>query len=294
MKLQRRAPKRLIDQCWDIAEKSSDSTGFVSVRSLAECCRCQVVPRPLLVEAAITRKVDPDNSWVALINNEIHPFADEDFELENAVSPLPIRTRNTLAHEIAHAVAWNHLGHDFSCGGRLDLRLSYIEKSVETVSPLLLIPKSALISRLLAIPNNREALKFLHGIHFHFAVSTWVFFGVLLLFNKYHRAQFLLFDGLLDSLWGVAEIEGKRRFRVSSSRLLSNFFKGRPHPVTAVLLGSGRSEWLIERTEERNNSIICVAKSCAYDDGATPINFEFAHLPLRKGQFILFRIPGTA
>lgn len=290
MKLRRGTPKRLIDGCWEIAEKCSDPTGFVSLRSLAEYCRCQVVSRPLLVEAAITKRTDGSDNWIALLNNEVHVFSDEDFELESNVSPLAIRTRNTLAHEIAHAVAWDRLGHDLSFGGTLDEKLLQIERSVEAVSPLLLIPRSALAHRLSKIIEPKEAARKLGEISSHFAVSPPVLFNALQLFSKFHRAQFLLFDSLLDALWGVLEMQGKLKFTISSSRLLSNFFKGRPHPANQFLLKSRKSEWSINRIEEIGGSTVCYSRSDAYDSGESEVRFELSRIPTRKGQHIPFRL----
>lgn len=293
MKLRRSTPKRLIDRCWDIAEQCSDTTGFVSLRRLAEYCRCQVVPRPLLVEAAITKRTDGSDDWIALLNNEVHVFSDEDFELESSISHLAIRTRNTLAHEIAHAVAWDTLGHDFSNGGTHDERLSYIEKSVEVVSPLLLIPRSALALRLSQIRSPKESARKLVEIISHFAVSPGVFFNVLALFNRYYRAQFLLFEGILEALWGIAEMRGKRKFCISPSRLLPNFFKGQPHPANRFILSRGASEWRINRIEEIEGSFICFSSADEFDSGETEVGFEFARVPARKGQLIPFRLSAS-
>jgi hypothetical protein len=291
MKLQQSGtPKRLIDRCWDIAEKCSDPTGFVSLRSLADYCRCQVVTRPLLVEAAITRKLDEVDSWVALLNNEVHVFSDEDFELESSISHLAVRTRNTLAHEIAHAVAWDNFGHDFSRGGTLDERLSFIERSVEIVSPLLLVPRSALATRLSRIHDSTEAVQKIDEINSHFAVSPGVFFNALTLFSKYYRAQFLQFDGVLEALWGVVEAKGKRKFCVSSRRLFPNYFSTTPNEIYRFFRRARTSEWNIEQTLENKGSLICFARCSDYKCGEELVSFEFSRAPLRKGQLITFRL----
>lgn len=290
MKLQRGTPKRLIDRCWDIAEKCSDTTGFVSLRSLADYCHCEVVSRPLLVEAAITRKLGERDRWVALLNNEVHVFSDEDFELESSISHLAVRTRNTLAHEIAHAVACDYLGHDFSHGGTMDGRLSFIEKSVEIVSPLLLVPRSALATRLSRICDATDAVQKLHEINLHFAVSPGVFFNVLNLFSKYFRAQFLLFDGILEALWGVAEAKGKDKFQVSSRRLFSNFFRSTPNEPTSFFRHARTSEWSIEEKRETRGSLIYLARCLDYRRGEELVAFEFSRALLRKGQLVIFRI----
>lgn len=292
MKLHGGILRSLVEHCWDISEKCSDATGFVPLRSLAEYCRCQVVVRPLLVEAAITRRNDGVGNWIALLNNEIHRFSDEEFELESCFGHLGIRTRNTLAHEIAHAVAFDRFGHDFSKGGRLDERLSQIEKSVEVVSPLLLVPRPTLALMLSRIPFSREAVCRLGEICLHFAVSPPVFFNVLQLYNRYYRARFLLFDGLLEALWGVVEMKGKRKFSISSNRLLSNFFKGLQHSAQNYLASRKETEWEIVRIEESRGLVICFSRSDGYDSGNSEVGFEFSRTPERRGQFILFRLPG--
>jgi hypothetical protein len=285
--------KRLIDRCWDIAESVADRSGFVPIRNLAASCNCQIVPRPLLVEAAITRTLKNPNGWVVLINNETHKFSDEDLELESALSHLPVRTRNTLAHEVAHAVACDLFGMDFSNGGTLDSRLASIERAIELVSPLLLLPKSHVLSRLAGIPDEAQSLREFSTLARNMGVSREVFLQAVKTKSKYSRSEFLTCESILGAMWGVFEARGKNSFETSSRWLFNNYHTVLSHPSSKRIQQQRSIRWNITSIEQKNGRVFCSATSDLSPDRSVPVQFEIESPLQRSGQKLFYKLTGA-
>lgn len=284
--------KRLIDRCWDIAESVADRSGFVPIRNLAASCNCQIVPRPLLVEAAITRTLKNPNGWVVLINNETHKFSDEDLELESALSHLPVRTRNTLAHEVAHAVACDLFGMDFSNGGNLDSRLSSIEKAIELVSPLLLLPKSHILGRLVQITDTERSLREFSKLCLEMGVSREIFLQSIKTKSKYSRSEILKCQGILGAMWGILVVSSKGGFKTSSRWLFNNYYTSLSHPASKAIQQQRDICWAINSIQEDDGRLFCTATSDT-KEGPYLVQFEIESRPLRSGQKLFYRLPGT-
>lgn len=284
--------KRLIHQCSKIAEIAADRNGFVAIRNLASKCNCQVVARPLLVEAAITTNINTPGSWVALINNEIHNFTDEDFEYESSHNPLHVRTRNTLAHEVAHALAIDLCGNDFASTGNLSDRLVSIERAVEKVSPLLLLPKSFLISRFHQIQSCEDSLQAFSSLQSCFGVSRAVLLHATKTLSKCYRSDFIKCESMLGALWGIVEFRGKQSFRTSSIWTFDNYYTTTPHPANRLIQESKSLSWTVESISKNQGRCFCNA---VLDDrlaGKISVQFELENIPQGSRTKIFFRLAG--
>lgn len=284
--------KRLIECCFKIADSTADRHGFVSIRNLSSACNCQVIARPLLVEAAITKNLLSPETWAILINSEIHEFSDEDFEYESSISPLRARTRNTLAHEITHAVACDLFGMDFAGSGNHSERLKFIEQEIEKSSPFLLLPKSFMISRLRQIRNTDESLQRFSRIHEFFGVSKEAFLQAINTLRKYNLRDFLLCESLLEAMWGIVEFRSKKLFTTSSRLTFDNHSKTSRHPASKLIQEQNSARWKIESIEENEGRVFCIATLEGHSSDWSKVEFELESLPKYGKQKMFFRLPG--
>lgn len=143
--------------CIDQVEQLVQPDHFVPVGLLARRLGASVMLRPLLVEAMLASlegkseaHTADQSSWLLLLDSERFAVTDEDIERETPSSPLPARLRNTVAHELIHSLSFRPGRH----GPTLELKskgtnkggaIADIERKTEKLSPLLLIPQSALV-----------------------------------------------------------------------------------------------------------------------------------------------------
>ena len=150
---------RFAETCAKIGDASADGQGFVRIENLLQHFQTRLIVRPLLVEgmiAEIKRIDDPHGAshWAVLVDSESHGVEDIDRALreENRSQPLPTRMRYTIAHELAHSMAFRP--DDF--GLRLTIKpsdqmartdfIKEIERGTDSVTPFLLLPTSSLRS----------------------------------------------------------------------------------------------------------------------------------------------------
>src|SRR5690242_14541181 len=99
----------LFKACTDIANQIADGDGFVSIRRLLERFRTNLRMRPLLVEGMIGSSHSVDGQppqWTILVDSERYPDVETSMDGENAGHPLSTRFRFTVAHELAHSLAF--------------------------------------------------------------------------------------------------------------------------------------------------------------------------------------------
>lgn len=141
--------------CTAVSNDVAEASGFVSVRRLLERFDVSLVLRPLLVEGmlasfATRREESPRSKLTVLVDSETFPVTEKDIAMEASNGPLPVRFRNTVAHELLHSLAYRP--------GEFGLRLEQppnnekrvtefvkaIEQETERLTPLLLWPEKAL------------------------------------------------------------------------------------------------------------------------------------------------------
>jgi len=143
--------------CRIIADEIVDSDGFVSIRNLLRGFHAGLHIRPLLVEGMLASvpkdggtSNNPQAGWAVLVDSETYPLSSTDIEDERLGRPLPVRFRNTVAHELVHSLAFRT--------GEFGVRLQTanaepttnelvkaIEEDTETLSPLLLWPEKSML-----------------------------------------------------------------------------------------------------------------------------------------------------
>lgn len=189
-------------KCSDISNELADGDGFVSARKLAARFDADLILRPLLVEGMLASiepaTVNPQNGtthqWAVFLDSETYSnVTDGDVQHEGAHAPLPPRMRNTIAHELAHSLAFRsaEFGVEFTrrdknSGKSLSDIVETIERETEKLSPLLLIPEQFLDS---VFPFNKKAISIseLHMAYQRMGVSRYVLinrFNLLRLFDK--------------------------------------------------------------------------------------------------------------
>jgi hypothetical protein len=150
--------KHFAKRCSHIASAVSDSNGFIPVRRLLKKFDTQLLIRPLLVEGMIAsteseggedRESNGKHQWSLLVDIETYPLDANDVERESVCSPLPARFRNTVAHELAHSLAFRatEFGIEFpKCSPGKSRReyVQQIERDTERLSPLLLVSDNSL------------------------------------------------------------------------------------------------------------------------------------------------------
>lgn len=145
---------RLAALCNALGTGAADDHGFVSVARLLSSFRAHLILRPLLVEAMLAKVEEPTGSgragWAVLVDSETYPLSQGDIDGESAERPLPDRFRNTVAHELAHSLAFRptefglSLDMDASKFASSEDFVAEVERVTEQISPSLLAPDASL------------------------------------------------------------------------------------------------------------------------------------------------------
>lgn len=143
-----------------IAERAAGQDGFVTLEKLRHEIGAEVAFRPLLVEGIIAQPKERGMRWMVLIDNETHPYTGDDLEKESSTQPLTVRLRNTLAHELAHTLAFRTEELKIEISGSRADAIKKIEAETENLSPLLLIPYTTLQNLFREKPTLRRIVEF--------------------------------------------------------------------------------------------------------------------------------------
>jgi hypothetical protein len=147
--------ERFTEVCTAIGDEVADERGFVSIRDLLRRFNADVIVRPLLVEGMLASINELHGSgasrqrWAVVIDSETYSISDADIANESSRRPLSARLRNTIAHELAHSLAFRPSEFGITLnqtnGGesKSDFVRS-IEQITEGLSPLLLFTDKAL------------------------------------------------------------------------------------------------------------------------------------------------------
>lgn len=140
--------------CIDIGDQVADKSGFVSIAALLARFQARLICRPLLVEGMIAKVRDErsgdSSSWAVLVDSESYESSEEDIRLETCDRSLPPRMRFTVAHELAHSMAFRpsefglHLEISRSEQSGRSAFVEEIERETDKLTTLLLWPEKVL------------------------------------------------------------------------------------------------------------------------------------------------------
>lgn len=138
--------------CRSIADDTADDVGFVPIRNLLKRFQASLIARPLLVEGMIVTQQHQgagDRKWLVLVDSEKYHLTERDLEEESATNALPERLRFTIAHELAHSLAFrvSEFGiqmPDVDTSRRRREVVEAIEKETDRLSSLLLVSQKSL------------------------------------------------------------------------------------------------------------------------------------------------------
>ena len=228
--------KHFARRCSHIASEISEPCGFIPIRKLMEKFGTQLLMRPLLVEGMIAsseRKNGESNEgskhqWTLLVDIERYPLSANDVEQESASSPLPVRFRNTVAHELAHSLAFRptEFGIELPRHSSDKSRRAFVqqvERDTEKLSPLLLVSDNSL-EQFFSL--QKETINADEIAHFQrsLGVSRHVFVNRLDLLNLLDEKRLKMQrNGLQNIAIGVGEWNGGGEAFLKSVPLYSLF-----------------------------------------------------------------------
>lgn len=268
--------RKLIEICKNIANECADPYGYIPLRKIANICNCEIIIRKLLVEAIITTNKNIPDCWFVLINQEIHQVTEHDLEYESVVSPVDIRTRNTIAHEITHAIVIDNLGKSISDKGNNSDQIKTIERLVEALSPLLLVSNNFLLNALQEIDSIGDFLNLLEKLKNDFSISRKVLFAAFKTYFTVDKSEYLKFDFLLNHAIGIGEFANRRKcIVINKYQIIENFHRKPPSSNIAFFIRNNKYEWLIiEEVDTSYNTKIISLFNAEHNSSQNTIRIE--------------------
>jgi hypothetical protein len=136
--------------CITIANDAADENGFVAIPKLLKRFHAELVIRPLLVEGMLATQPGVHSKWTVLVDSERYGVTQSDIEAEDIRNPLPSRLRFTVAHELAHSLAFRpsdfgiRLVSSVNTNDAKSEVVRAIEGITDRLTPLLLLSETAL------------------------------------------------------------------------------------------------------------------------------------------------------
>lgn len=201
-------------ECLSISERAADSSGFVLIRDLLKQFNAELIFRPLLVEAMLC-EIAKENStadgvrWLLLVDSDKYSYSDEVTSKETSRTPLPERLRNTVAHELAHSLAFDTTGPGIKLVLGSNRRkknqtsiVKDIERHTEALSPLLLVSDLAIDVH---FPASMSELTIAELIRIRRAmgISRYLLVNRLELLKTHGKSSLLFRPGLFNTAIGV-------------------------------------------------------------------------------------------
>ena len=184
--------------CADIANEVADEDGFVRICALIERFHANLRLRPLLVEGMMGSRSSGGGAapeWTVLIDSERYPDVEGSLSSERYGDPLPHRFRFTVAHELAHSLAFRRSEFGIALEGVCDSAegnatlVKAIEENTDRLAPLLLSPEMTLTRRLLQMKGPVD-IEFLTALRRNHGLSREVLLSRLALSRYMDRAGY--------------------------------------------------------------------------------------------------------
>jgi hypothetical protein len=209
-----------------------DSSGFVPVRALLECFHARLICRPLLVEGMLG-SIESDAStglreWVVLINSEKYAVSDMDVLHETSEQPLDARLRFTVAHELAHSLAFR--GSEFgiqlksaNMGKFSDAELlAALEADADALASNLLCT-TASVRDFFKSQRTATEISALANLRRRLGVSRPVLINRIRLLSSSSEAQLRLLPSLANTAFGIGTWRNERQAVIRNWPVFANF-----------------------------------------------------------------------
>ena len=226
---------RMAEVCNAIGNDVSDDSGFVPIRDLLARFNSRLLLRPLLVEGMLASTSDASagngnerSRWAILVDSDTYQVGEDAIATESTATPLPVRFRNTIAHELVHSLAFR--APEF--GVRLKVSpddaetlsevVISIERETEDLSPRLLCPEKALSKLLQGKKEQCSADEFVNLAR-RLGISRQVLVNRLRMLHPTEPNGFRHSNGLRDIGIGLAEWNNWRGAVLKGWPLFTNF-----------------------------------------------------------------------
>jgi hypothetical protein len=178
--------------CNAIGSELADAAGFVSIRALLSRFQADLIRRPLLVEAMMAHLENeaPEGKtsgrWAVLVDSDRYSVTDQAILEESHEHPLPVRFRFTVAHELAHVLAFQPREFGIAPLWGTDTNINdaefveAVERETDRMAPLLLLPDKTLRT-LFKAHRVQWTAPALHTISRCFGISRYALINRLLL-----------------------------------------------------------------------------------------------------------------
>jgi hypothetical protein len=259
--------------CMAVANETADQEGFVSVRSLLMRFQARLIIRPLLVEGMLAAIEPTDfatgaSRWAVLVDSETYAVTELEVSQESAASPLPSRLRFTVAHELAHSLAFRPMEFGIRLRNPIDSDESKkdlveaIERATDRLGPLLLLPEKVLTNLFdgrKQLPSVDELARFRSRA----GVSRQVFINRLRLLS-YTDAKGVRSRGVLNNVGiCVGEWVDSKNARLRSWPIFTNFER---NIVPTFLMALSDNDFLPARTIFADESFSLCGGECRETD----------------------------
>jgi hypothetical protein len=225
--------------------------------------------------------------WCLLLDCETHDVSDHDIAAERFGAPLSPRMRNTVAHELAHSLAFRptefgvEFPRHFNSQQSKQQFVNAIEKQTEMLSPLLLLP-DALLDRVFSPEKEtvsiRELCAAMHGA----GVSRYVFVNRFSLLKLVDPKRLRARSCLSNFAIGIGEWISERDANLKIWPLFSNFEGGK---VPGFLFQLQRRIPLVTKSLFSDPSFQLCGGDCDTTEvtvpAGTPHNPDSFRLPIR-------------